>query len=118
MSQATALYTLKEIIGQALVDREYRELLFADRERALTGFELSHADRTALERLDRETLESQATKVGTGELVVMIVPTPPSPEPGPPTPEPTPPKPEPSPKPDPYPKPEPSPKPPAPKPKG
>ena len=31
MSQATASNTLKEIIGQALVDREYRELLFADR---------------------------------------------------------------------------------------
>jgi outer membrane biosynthesis protein TonB len=118
MSQATASHTLKEIIGQALVDREYREALFADRERALTGFELSHADHAALERLDRETLEAQASKIGTGELVVMIVP--PSPEPGPPKPEPTP-KPEPYPTPEPSPKPGPSPKPepsPAPKPKG
>ncbi len=116
MSQATASHTLKEIIGQALVDREYRELLFADRARALTGFELSHADRAALERLDRETLESQASKVGTGELVVMIAP--PSPSPEPPTPEPSP-KPEPSPTPEPSPKPSPKPEPPTPpKPKG
>jgi outer membrane biosynthesis protein TonB len=112
MSQATASHTLKEIIGQALVDREYREVLFADRERALTGFELSHADRAALERLDRETLESQASKVGTGELVVFIAP--PSPPEPPPTPEPTP-TPKPSPKPEPSPKPGP---PPPPKPKG
>ncbi len=110
MSQATASHTLKEIIGQALVDREYRELLFADRARALTGFELSHADRAALERLDRETLESQASAIGTGELVVMIVP--PSPEPGPPSPGPSPTPPSPTP---PSPKPAPSP---PPKPKG
>jgi hypothetical protein len=110
MSLATASHTLKEIIGQALVDRDYRDLLFDDREQALTGYELSHEDTAALERLDRESLESQATKVGTGELVVMIVP----PEPGPPQPEPYP-KPEPSPAPEPSPKPAPSP---PPKPKG
>ncbi len=104
MSHAVASNTLKEIIGQALVDREYRELLFADRERALTGIELSPDDAATLLRLDRETVEAQAANLGTGEIVLMIVPEPPPPPPpGPPKPPepkpepPTPPRPDPKP---------------------
>lgn len=103
MSHATASNTLKEVIGQALVDRAYRELLFADRERALTGFELSPADAATLLHLDREMIEAQAAKLGTGAIEMIIVPEPPPGPPKPPVPEPEP-KPEPKPEPAPEPK--------------
>jgi hypothetical protein len=107
MSQSTASDGLKEVIGRALIDSDYRNLLFEDRPRALKGSKLSPADLAALDRLDRKTLEAQAAKLGPGEIQIMIAP------------EPSPKKPKSKPKPKPTPKPEPSPKPkPKTKPKG
>lgn len=49
---------LEAIIGRAIVDKDFRDLLFADPEAALEGYELSEAERAALKKMDVETLDA------------------------------------------------------------
>jgi hypothetical protein len=43
--------------GKALLEEEFRNLLFAKPEEALSGFSLSSAEKSRLLRVDSETLE-------------------------------------------------------------
>jgi hypothetical protein len=105
MIDVTASDTLREVIGRALVDSDFRDQLFDDRSGALGHFDLSPADLSAIDRLDCEALEAQAAKLGSREIVIMIAPgppegppePPPEPSPGPPTPPTPPPTPAPAP---------------------
>ncbi len=112
MSSTQAPVDLSEIIGRALVDKDFRERLFRDPEAALVGIDLCEEDRITLDRLDRASLEAHAAKIGTGKIVSMIVPAPPPEQEPEPEPEPEPeyePEPEPEPEPEYEPKPEPEP---------
>jgi hypothetical protein len=51
---------VQTIIGQAVVDREFRENLFADPEEVLAGYELTEEEIVALKAIDAETVESFA----------------------------------------------------------
>jgi Fic family protein len=55
---------LSEVIGRALTDKEFRDLLFNNRSKAIQGFQLSRGDRVSLERLSREEIEAQAERLG------------------------------------------------------
>ena len=48
---------LEAIIGRAVVNEEFRLLLFADPEMALVGYELTEKELAALRKLDAESLE-------------------------------------------------------------
>jgi hypothetical protein len=63
-SAAKPSKTLTAILGRALTDKDFRDLLFKDRSKALEGYRLSEADLEALGRLDEKDLASQADKVG------------------------------------------------------
>jgi hypothetical protein len=51
---------LEAVIGRAVVDEEFRLLLFADPNAALTGYELTEDEVVALKRLDAESLDACA----------------------------------------------------------
>jgi hypothetical protein len=51
---------VQTIIGQAVVDREFRESLFADPDEVLAGYELTEEEMVALKAIDAETMESFA----------------------------------------------------------
>ena len=55
---------LSEVIGRALTDKEFRDLLFNNRSKAIQGFQLSRGDRVSLERLSREEIEAQTERLG------------------------------------------------------
>jgi hypothetical protein len=64
---------LSEVIGRALVDANYREQLFEDREAALKGVKLSESDRATLDTIDREMLEAHAARIqGSAATAVTI----------------------------------------------
>ncbi len=44
-------------IGKALLDEDFRSLLFAKPEQALSGFDLKPAEKSRILRVDSETLE-------------------------------------------------------------
>lgn len=54
---------LAEVLGRTLIDKEFRELLFEDRKKALRGLRLAKADREALDGLDRKEVETQAVRL-------------------------------------------------------
>ncbi len=65
--------TVQEIIVKAVTDKEYRELLFSDPDRALENFELTDEEVTALKELEREQfdavegeLEERVSRAGFG----------------------------------------------------
>jgi hypothetical protein len=51
---------VESIIGRAVVDSEFREVLFADPDRALAGYDLLEAEVAALKAIDAEAMESFA----------------------------------------------------------
>lgn len=55
---------LEAIIGRAIVDKEFRDRLFADPEAALAGYELNESERAALRKMDVETLEACGGSLG------------------------------------------------------
>jgi hypothetical protein len=66
--------SLAELIGRSLTDRDFRELLFTNRARALRGYSLSEMDFEAIEKLDRTKLEDAATKLsGRTDLAIKVV---------------------------------------------
>jgi hypothetical protein len=48
-----------ELVGRALTDEEYRDLLYSDRDAATSEYSLTAIDEEALNELTRERLESQ-----------------------------------------------------------
>jgi len=55
--------SLEKIIGKAVVDGEYRELLFSEPDKALEGYELSEEESAALKGLEREKFNTAATEI-------------------------------------------------------
>jgi hypothetical protein len=51
---------VQAVIGKAVTESEFRELLFANPEEALEGFELTEEEMAALKAIDAETMESFA----------------------------------------------------------
>ena len=90
MNSTQATVDLAEIVGRALVDQEFRDRLFDDRDQTLEGITLVDEDRQVLDRLERASFESHAEKLGTRQAVAMIFPEPPPPPEPPPEPEPEP----------------------------
>ena len=65
---------LSEIVGRALTDAEFRELLFTDRKRAVRGMKLNDADRSALDRLTPDMMREHAERLGgRASLTVKVV---------------------------------------------
>lgn len=63
--------SIQTIIGRAVAELEYRELLFGDPDNALEGYELSEEEAAALKGLEREKfdevvgeLEERVSKAG------------------------------------------------------
>jgi hypothetical protein len=54
---------VSQIIGRAVVDEEFRNLLFSDPRQALQGYDLTGEEADALEHLKREDLEDLSTKL-------------------------------------------------------
>jgi hypothetical protein len=54
---------VQTIIGRAIVETEYRSLLFSDPEKALEGYELTVDEAESLKSLDRERFDEVASQV-------------------------------------------------------
>jgi hypothetical protein len=55
-----SIENVQTIIGRAVTEEEYRELLFSDPEKALEGYELSEEEAAALKGLEREKFDAVA----------------------------------------------------------
>jgi hypothetical protein len=51
---------VQAVIGKAVMESEFRELLFANPDQALEGYELTDEETAALKAIDAETMESFA----------------------------------------------------------
>lgn len=51
---------VKQIIGRAVVDADYRELLFSDPDEALEEYELTDEESSALKEIEREKFDAVA----------------------------------------------------------
>lgn len=51
---------IEAVIGKAVMEDEFREVLFANPDEALAGYELTDDETVALKSIDAETLESFA----------------------------------------------------------
>jgi hypothetical protein len=49
-----------ELVGRALTDSEFRELLYSDRDAATSDYTLTDVDEQALDEMTKERLEDQA----------------------------------------------------------
>jgi hypothetical protein len=56
--------SLQEIIGRAVTEPEYRELLLSEADRALEGYELSKEEAASLKRLRPDTFDAVAGELG------------------------------------------------------
>ena len=54
---------VEQIIGKAVVDGEYRELLLSEPDKALEGYELTEEESTALKGIEREKLDAVVTEI-------------------------------------------------------
>jgi hypothetical protein len=54
---------VQNIIGRAIVEAEYRSLLFDNPEKALEGYELTQDEAKSLKSLDRERFDEVASQV-------------------------------------------------------
>lgn len=54
---------VSQIIGRAVVDAEFRELLFSNPDQALQGFDLTEDENEALKNLSQADLEDFSTKL-------------------------------------------------------
>ena len=82
---------LQELLGRALVDQSFRDLLYQDRLGALQGYDLSGAEVSRLGDISIAMMAEESEEI-TGEPDCYVtVPPPPEPEPKPePEPEPEP----------------------------
>jgi hypothetical protein len=62
-----------EVVGRALTDDQFRELLYTDRAEATKSYTLTQADQDALDRLPRQDLEQQAEVLAhTSDLAISV----------------------------------------------
>ena len=54
---------VQNIIGRAIVEAEYRSLLFDNPEKALEGYELTEDETQSLKSLDKERFDEAASQV-------------------------------------------------------
>ncbi|GAB4539701.1 MAG: Franean1_4349 family RiPP [Anaerolineae bacterium] len=54
---------VSQIIGRAVIDAEFRQLLFSNPEQALAGYDLADDEKEALENLKQEDLEDFSTRL-------------------------------------------------------
>lgn len=54
---------VSQIIGRAVVDAEFRELLFSNPDQALQGFDLTEDENEVLKNLSQADLEDFSTKL-------------------------------------------------------
>ena len=59
-----SLETVKEIIGKAVIDIEFRTLLDSDPDKALQGYELTGEERASLEGLKADKFDTVASELG------------------------------------------------------
>jgi hypothetical protein len=55
--------SVKTVIGRAIVESEYRALLFSDPDRALEGYELTEEEAAALRGLERDRFDAVASEL-------------------------------------------------------
>jgi hypothetical protein len=58
-----SIENVQKIIGRAVVEPEYRELLFSEPEEALEGYELDEKEAAALKGLEREKFDAVADEL-------------------------------------------------------
>jgi hypothetical protein len=56
--------SVKQIIGRAVTEPEYRELLFTDPTQALAGYDLTEPETDTLKRVTREEFDAVAGELG------------------------------------------------------
>ena len=81
MSQDPSPGGLREVIGKALIDPDYREQLYNDQDEALKGYSLTDDEKTTLNGIDKSKLDEQAKKVGGDAITNFIFLQPPPPPP-------------------------------------
>lgn len=64
---------LNEIIGRALTDSKFRGELFKNRSKAVSGYNLSAADKDALANISAEDLEQQAGIFSTKSALKIVI---------------------------------------------
>ena len=52
--------SVESVIGKAMLDTEFRELLLSDPDQALSVFDLTDAEKVALKSMDAETMDALA----------------------------------------------------------
>ena len=80
MSQGSSQGGLREVIGRALVDSDYREALYNDRDNALQGYTLSDDERATLDGIDKAALDNAAMTMGGAATTNFIFLQPPPPQ--------------------------------------
>lgn len=76
MDASNASPGLTELLGRALTDTEFRDLLYSDRDAAVRDYQLSETDLQALQNLSREALDEHAQQFAEGsatEITIAIV---------------------------------------------
>lgn len=59
-----SIETVQNIIGRAVTEPDYRDLLLGDPEKALEGYELTEDEAAALKGIERETFDTLASELG------------------------------------------------------
>jgi hypothetical protein len=62
-----------EVIGRALIDKDFRTRLYEDREAALKGLPLAPADLEALEQVPQKELEQHAERFEQGSATALTI---------------------------------------------
>jgi hypothetical protein len=62
-STEPAPFVVEQIIARALADREFCDQLFSDRASALTGYDLTEADREAIDLLELKPMAGTQPEV-------------------------------------------------------
>ena len=84
MSDTPSQGNFQDLIGKALVDADFRKLIYSDRDQALQGYSLTAEEAKALDGITPEMMEEQATRVAGGMSPIVMMPSPdPGPDPGP-----------------------------------
>lgn len=58
-----SIESVQEIIGKAVVDGEYRELLFSEPGKAIESYDLTEEEKSALKGMEREKFDSVASEL-------------------------------------------------------
>ena len=58
-----SMETVKQVIGRAVIEKEYRELLFSEPEKALAEYDLSEEEVASLVGMEREAFDATANEL-------------------------------------------------------